>query len=142
MLGVKALSGYRIESRPPRRVPHTAPHTSPGQSIALAPDYALCGPTCWRPVGFRTSTAPACGPRENSRAGVYLYLVRSTALVREDHEGWGPMVGHMTSPGSSGVTPMKRPTQVATRAEALEPDFLDATDFQMMVKHRRRVATR
>ena len=36
-MGVRVLSGYRIESRPPRRDPHMVPQPSPDLTVALAP---------------------------------------------------------------------------------------------------------
>ena len=51
-MGVKVLSGYRIESRPPRRDPHMVPQPSPG-SIALAPNTPAgqhAGGQCAGPV--------------------------------------------------------------------------------------------
>jgi len=35
-MGVKVLSGYRIESRPPRRDPHMVPQPSPGSNYSTS----------------------------------------------------------------------------------------------------------
>ena len=64
------------------------------------------GPARWRPV---------CWPRDNSRAGVYLYSVRSTALVREDHESRGATVGHMTSSRSGYYRQRRHPGESPVR---------------------------
>ena len=52
-MGVKVLSGYRIESRPPRRDPHMVPQPSPDLTVALAPKRLLgqhAGGQCAGPV--------------------------------------------------------------------------------------------